>query len=92
MWLLPCLLFVRVGHRGQGVSHALVEAAVSLARQHRAIALEAWPSSRDSSRSDAFVGREGLFTEMGFDCVARPTPDRAVMRMDLGGSSGFHPH
>jgi GNAT superfamily N-acetyltransferase len=88
VWLLPCL-FVRVGHRGQGVSHVLVEAAVSLARQHGAIALEAWPSSRDSSSTGAFVGREGLFAEMGFHCVARPAPGRALMRMDLGGAAGF---
>jgi GNAT superfamily N-acetyltransferase len=87
VWLLPCL-FVRVGYRGQGVSHALVVAAISLARQHRAIAIEAWPSSRDSISTDAFVGREELFADLGFHCVARPTPGRAVMRMDFVGPSG----
>ena len=86
VWLLPCL-FVRVGHRGQGVSHALVEAAVSLARQHGASALEAWPVAPDSRSRDAFVGREGLFAEMGFHCVARPTPGRAVMRIDFDEQS-----
>jgi GNAT superfamily N-acetyltransferase len=86
-WLLPCL-FVRVGQRGQGVSHALVEGVVSLARQHHAIALEAWPSSRDSRGSDAFLGREGLFAELGFQGVAPPVPGRVVMRMDLGEQSG----
>ena len=82
VWLLPCL-FVRDGHRGVGVSHALVGAATSLARQHNATALEAWPSSRDSSNTDAHLGREGLFAELGFHCVARPAPNRALMRLDF---------
>jgi GNAT superfamily N-acetyltransferase len=82
VWLLPCL-FVRVGHRGSGVSHALVDAVISLARRHGATALEAWPSSPDSSNTDAFLGREGLFAELGFQCVARPTPNRALMRLDF---------
>lgn len=86
VWLLPCV-FVRAGHRGQGISHAVVDAAVSLARQHRATALEAWPSSRDSSSTDTFLGREGLFAELGFRCGARPTSDRAIMRVDLTGPS-----
>ena len=86
MWLLPCL-FVRIGHRGEGISHALVDAAASLAREHGATALEAWPSSREAS-TDAFLGREGLFAELGYHCVARPTPNRAVMRMDFTGRTG----
>ena len=82
VWLLPCL-FVRAGHRGQGVCHALVDAAVSLARQHRATALEAWPLSRACRSANAFLGPEALFAESGFRCVARPTRDRALMRIDL---------
>lgn len=86
-WLLPCL-FVHAGHRGRGVSHALVKATVSVARQHGAAALEAWPSSAEGPReADAFVGREQLFAELGFSCVARPVPERAIMRLDLVGSS-----
>jgi len=87
VWLLPCV-FVRAGHRGQGISHAVVNAVVALARQHRAPALEAWPSSQDSSSTEAFLGREGLFAELGFRCVARPTWDRAIMWMDLAGPPG----
>ena len=83
MWLLPCL-FVHAEHRGQGVSHALVEAAGSLARKQGAVAIEGWPLSQSQARSaDAFVGREQLFAELGFHCVERPDPARAIMRLDL---------
>ena len=83
MWLLPCL-FVRAEHRGRGVSHVLIDAAVSLARRQGAVALEAWPLAGSERRSvDAFVGREQLFAELGFRCVGRPVPGRTIMRVDL---------
>lgn len=87
VWLLPCL-FVRAGYRGQGIAHAVVDAAVSLARQHHATALEAWPSSRDSGSRDGFLGRVELFAELGFRSVAQPTPDRVIMRLNLSGPAG----
>lgn len=83
VWLLPCL-FVRDGHRGQGVSHALVSAAVDLARREGAPAIEGWPLAATVQRSaDAFVGREQVFADLGFRCVDRPSPGRAVMRLAL---------
>jgi GNAT superfamily N-acetyltransferase len=83
VWLLPCL-FVHAGHRAQGVSHALVQAAGSLARRQGAVAIEGWPLSSSQSRSaDAFVGREELFAALDFRCVERPVPTRAIMRLDL---------
>jgi len=83
VWLLPCL-FVHVGHRVSGVSHALVDAAVSLARGEGAVAIEGWPlASLESRSAEAFVGREQLFAELGFRCVERPGPTRAIMRLDL---------
>lgn len=84
VWLLPCL-FVHTTHRGQGVSHALVSAATALARDHGAVALEAWPlSGTKSAPADAFVGREPLFAELGFHLAERPIQGRAIMRLDLG--------
>ena len=38
VWLLPCL-FVRVGHRARGITYALVQAAVDLARDQGASAI-----------------------------------------------------
>ena len=82
-WLLPCV-YVRRDHRGHGVSHALVGAAVELARTNGAPALEGWPLAEVVGPSaDAFVGREQVFAELGFRRVARPRPDRVVVRLDL---------
>jgi GNAT superfamily N-acetyltransferase len=83
VWLLPCL-FVRAGHRGHGVSHALVGAAVALARQKGAAAVEGWPLADTVQRSaDAFVGRQQVFADLGFSCVERPTAERVIMRLTL---------
>lgn len=83
VWLLPCVL-VRADHRAQGVSHALVTAALVLARGHGAVAVEAWPSSRaEPPAAEAFLGRAPLFAELGFRVVDQPTPGRVVLRVEL---------
>lgn len=83
VWLLPCL-FVRAGNRGQGVTHALVGAAVELARRAGAVAIEGWPLASSEGRSaDAFVGREQVFEDLGFQRVDRPSPGRVIMRRGL---------
>ena len=87
VWLLPCV-FVRAGHRGQGVSHALVSAAVALARREGAAAIEGWPLADTVQRSaDAFVGREQMFADPGFRCVDRPTAERVIMRLALSAQT-----
>jgi GNAT superfamily N-acetyltransferase len=82
VWLLPCM-FVRTDHRARGVTHALVRAAVDLARAEGALALEGWPVTGSAGESDAFVGRERVFEDLGFHRVARPTPQRSIMRLQL---------
>lgn len=86
VWLLPCL-FVRAGRRGQGVSHALVRAAVELARREGASTIEGWPLAGSERRSgDAFLGREQVFEDLGFNCVERPSPERVIRRLELRGT------
>jgi len=86
VWLLPCL-FVRAENRGQGVTYGLIRAAVELARQDGAWAIEGWPTAGSDRRpSDGFVGRESVFEDLGFRCVARPNPQRAIMRLELSGT------
>lgn len=83
VWLVPCL-FVRAGHRGQGVTHALVRAAVALARREGAAAIEGWPLAASEHRAvDAFLGRQQVFADLGFQIVDRPSPDRVLMRLEL---------
>lgn len=86
VWLLPCI-FVQVGYRGQGVTHALVRAAVELARREGACAIEGWPLARAESRSaDAFLGREQAFEALGFTVVEWPSPERVIMRLEFSGA------
>lgn len=85
VWLVACF-FVRVGARKAGTTHALLTAAVDHARQHGAPAVEGWPlAGSGPHKSDRYYGTEPLFAACGFTCVARPTPVRAVMRLDLTG-------
>jgi GNAT superfamily N-acetyltransferase len=88
VWLVACL-FVAPTHRRLGVTHALVRAAVDLSRKEGALAVEGWPLTASAPQSgDAFVGREEVFRAAGFECVDRPTPQRAVMRLDLRDPRG----
>jgi GNAT superfamily N-acetyltransferase len=86
VWQIACL-FVAAAHRNQGITHALVCAAVDLARHEGALAIEGWPlmASAPRSAADAFLGREEVFREAGFDRVDQPTAQRAVMRLGLPG-------
>ncbi len=82
-WLVACL-FVRADQRGRGLPVTLVRSAVELARGHGACAVEGWPvTGASAGPADAHLGRETLFTELGFRCVSRPVPSRAVVRLDL---------
>jgi GNAT superfamily N-acetyltransferase len=88
VWLLPCL-FVADGHRAQGISYALIRAAVALARSSGAVAIEGWPlAGSDRSPADGFLGRERVFDSLGFVSVDRPTPGRVIMRRDLFAADG----
>lgn len=86
VWLLPCL-FVRAENRDQGVTYRLIRAAVELARREGACAIEGWPTPGSGRRSsEGFVGRESVFEALGFRCVARPSPQRVIMRLELIGT------
>lgn len=83
VWLAPCL-FVRPGHRGTGITYALLRAAVALAADHHAVALEGWPvAGPDRRPGEEFVGREKVFADLDFRCLDRPSPTRVIMRRDL---------
>lgn len=82
VWLVPCF-FVRQTHRRSGLTRRLLEAAVELAREHGATAVEGFPVADDADRLDGYLGRERVFADAGFACIARPSPRRAVMRLDL---------
>ena len=83
VWAVTCL-FVRAGHRRQGVSRALAVAAVDHARASGARAIEAYPITRtDVITEELHVGTVPTFAAAGLVEVARPGTRRAVMRLDL---------
>lgn len=83
VWLVACY-FIHADHRSQGVSHALLSAAIRLAREEGITAVEGWPlAAGHHSTADAHVGREELYEALDFTCVARPTPQRTIMRLEL---------
>lgn len=90
VWSLWCFR-VRPGFRKQGVSHALIEGAVSYARERGAPAVEGYPVDNAGGRVDltmAYVGTRSLFESAGFQKAADTGSvldgfPRVLMRLDL---------
>jgi GNAT superfamily N-acetyltransferase len=82
---------VRPGHRGKGISHALLEGAVAYARSKGAPAVEGYPVDNRGKKVDltmAFVGTRKLFEDAGFVKAADTSSvsggfPRVLMRLDL---------
>ena len=72
VWSVWCIR-VRPGHRGKGISHALLAGAVAYAHSHEAPAVEGYPVDNKGQRVDptmAYVGTRALFERAGFTKVA----------------------
>jgi GNAT superfamily N-acetyltransferase len=86
IWAVTCF-FTRAGYRRQGISRALARAAIDFARDRGARALEGYPMvtkrSQDIAWGELHVGSRSIFTAAGFEEINRPTPRRAVMRIDF---------
>jgi GNAT superfamily N-acetyltransferase len=82
VWSLSCL-YVRKGWRRQGVTAALIRAALQAAKRAGAPALEAYPLDADRSPSASGTGYASTFARAGFETVARRVPPRPIMRHDL---------
>ena len=92
VWSLWCVR-VRPGHRGQGISRALLEGAVAYARANGAPAVEGYPADNRGEKVDltmAYVGTRSMFERAGFtkvadtDSVSGGFP-RIVVRRSLTG-------
>jgi GNAT superfamily N-acetyltransferase len=90
VWSVWCIR-VRPGHRGRGISHALLAGAVDLARSEGAPAIEGYPVDNRGEKVDltmAYVGTRSLFDKAGFekvsdtDSVLNGFP-RVLMRLEL---------
>jgi GNAT superfamily N-acetyltransferase len=85
-WAVVCFYVVRRERRG-GVAAALLEAAVAFAADHGAALVEGYPKDTEGARKGAnelFVGTMSMFIEAGFREVARNSPQRPIMRRELG--------
>jgi GNAT superfamily N-acetyltransferase len=90
VWSVWCIR-VRPGHRGTGISHALLDGAVAFARDHGAPAIEGYPVDNRGAKVDltlAYVGTRKLFEDAGFTWAADTTSvvngfPRVLMRRAL---------
>jgi GNAT superfamily N-acetyltransferase len=84
VWSISCF-YIRKGHRRTGIMTALITAAVDYARASGAPALEAYPLDGAVSPSATASGYYSTFARLGFTEVARRSPERPVMRVQLTG-------
>lgn len=84
VWSITCFVVAR-RFRRQGLMRRLIDAAVALARDHGAPAVEAYPlaSVRKMNSGELYVGSLASYVDAGFEEVARHTPSRAIMRKRL---------
>ncbi|MET1019181.1 MAG: GNAT family N-acetyltransferase [Microterricola sp.] len=88
VWAVTCFV-VRVGHRRSGIGGALLRGAVEQARTLGARVIEGYPVDvavrGKTSSADLYHGTSSLFLAAGFAEVARPSPDRQVVQLRIGG-------
>jgi GNAT superfamily N-acetyltransferase len=84
VWTITCF-YVRRGYRGQGVTDALIQAALKAAKRAKALALEAYPldTRETKSTSSLYTGKASTFARAGFKTIARHAPHRPIVRRDL---------
>ena len=84
LWAISCF-FIQSKRRGQGISHALVEAAVFHARDNGARIVEACPieKAKHSKSVGLLVGSVSVFEKAGFQIAAERKSGRPLMRKIL---------
>lgn len=90
VWAVWCIR-VRPGHRGRGISHALLAGAIQYARSGGAPAIEGYPVDNQGQKVDltmAYVGTRSLFEKAGFHKAADTSSvingfPRVLMRLEL---------
>jgi GNAT superfamily N-acetyltransferase len=83
-WAITCF-YVRASHRKRGLMQCLARAAIGHARKHGARRIEACPiePARALIWGEAFVGIPSALTPLGFREIARRSPRRPLLCLDL---------
>ena len=84
VWSISCF-YIRKGHRREGIMTALITAAIEYASAAGAPALEAYPLDGAVSPSATSTGYASTFARAGFSEIARRSPERPIMRLQLEG-------
>jgi GNAT superfamily N-acetyltransferase len=84
VYAITCF-FVRPGYRKRGLTSALAAAAIDFARAQGASAIEACAidSERPLVWGEGFVGIASVLERLGFTEIARRSPRRPLMRLDV---------
>lgn len=85
VWSVTCF-FIRAGHRRQGISGALLSAAVDYAARQGAAAVEGYPKITNGERrssGDLYHGTLSGFLAAGFEVVEQRAPTRALVRRTI---------
>lgn len=82
VWSLSCF-YIRRGYRKQGVTSALIAAALEAAQRAGASALEAYPLDAALTPSTSHTGYASTFARAGFKTVVRHVPSRPIMRYEF---------
>jgi GNAT superfamily N-acetyltransferase len=85
VWAVTCFS-IRKEFRGHGVMPALLHGAVDLARTYGARVIEAYPYDTTVQKvptNDLYLGVLSVFLSAGFTEVARSSPHRTVVSLDL---------
>ena len=80
--------YIRSGYRGRGLMRKLAETAVTYAKEQGAIAVDVCPIDLIGARvGRGLQGLASVFRALGFREIARRTPTRPLMRLDLSESA-----
>ena len=83
VWLVPCF-YIRRELRQSGLTRQLLAAAVNLAKEYGATAIEGFPYTGARRRSkDTQVGFHSVFTTLGFRVVGTPSDQRVVVKLEF---------
>jgi GNAT superfamily N-acetyltransferase len=87
VWAVSCFV-VRPQFRARGISRALLDGAVEHAQSVGARVLEGYPVdlavAAGVTAARLYHGATSTFVAAGFTEIARPRPDRPIMRLRLG--------